>query len=104
MVSTSSKQSIALTLNLFLERNNKAKVLDSAYDNIENSALREFDDNYENLGDRTYLLTIHYTDNDNLDEKIEELFTALEEQAEKRDCNIAHSYIHAANDKSRRWE
>ncbi len=95
---------IKVKLHLFLERNNQAPVQNSAYESVENSALSDFDENYENLGDRKYLITINYTDNDDLEEKIEELLTSLEDKAGNRDCNIADTYIHAADDESRRWE
>lgn len=99
-----SKQTILLKLNLFLERNNNAKVQDAAYECVENDVLAKFGENYENLGDRKYLLTALYTDSDNLDEQIEELLTSIDDKSESRDCNIAHTYICANDDESRRWE
>jgi len=95
---------IKLKLHLFLERNNNVPVQNSAYDNVENGVLPDFDENYEHLGDNEYLLTAHYTDNDDLDKQMEELLTNLEDKAENRDCHIADTYIHATDDKSRRWE
>jgi hypothetical protein len=66
--------------------------------------LSKFDANYKNLGERQYLLTTNYTDNDNLDENVEELLTSIEEKAGSRDCNIADTYIHVENDESRQWK
>ena len=97
-------QSLTLKLHLFLERNNKADVQDSAFENIEKGVLSKFDANYKNLGERQYLLTTNYTDNDNLDENVEELLTSIEEKAGRRDCNIADTYIHVENDESRQWK
>ena len=39
-----------------------------------------------------------------LDESLETLLASIEEKVESRDCNIAETFIHAADDKSRRWE
>jgi len=97
-------QSITLKLHLFLERNNKADVQDAAFESIEKDVLGKFDEKYKNLGDRKYLLTTNYTDNDNLDEKIEELLSSIEEKAGSRDCNIADTYINVENDESRQWK
>ncbi|PCI96458.1 MAG: hypothetical protein COB14_10020 [Alphaproteobacteria bacterium] len=97
-------QSITVKLTLILERNNKAKVPNIIYENIENSVLKELDENYRSIDGRIYLLTVTYIDDDNLDEKIEELLSSIEDKAEDRGCSIDGTFIHVNDNESKRWE